>query len=395
MNSGTLLASLIALAAITGAILHSKRAELSTPARDSIIIALERELEILKAENNTLKSINQVNGEIVLPLNLYKFVEKNLGMEFSPHVKAIKTDLDKLEEAAEYRWIKHFKQAGIENRQYAFELLGILPEESTSYARQLAQLETLPSAGKLGVYDIINKELLLSNEFNIDNIDHKVEVIRLLTIALLELKHPAAENLSDDAFITRDAIIRGRADMIAHRYKNISTKGGAETNAPITSDKQTSILARNIDQFPSKFGRPYIESILLKQKNVFPEIYEWIPKQSSTIYFKVPFIKSNKKSPPRANKENERILIDSSLGQVILRVLIDRLSAQHPELHLELAYDSLVFIQNVNTPETPVLEWKITWTSKDSAKTFTEIFNARGKHTVARQIANTVTITLK
>jgi len=51
MNSGTLLASLIALATLAGAILHHKYRQTESLA-DQRVQALELELETLKAENN-------------------------------------------------------------------------------------------------------------------------------------------------------------------------------------------------------------------------------------------------------------------------------------------------------------------------------------------------------
>ncbi len=342
MNPGTLLASLIALATLAGAVLHSNHSS-SAITSDAHIRAMERELEVLKAENITLKAMQQSGGEIILPLELYTFVEKNLGMEFASHLKAIRADDDKLIEAAEYRWIHQFKTAGIENRQYAFELLRILPPNSISYPQALAELENDTAIGKIGVYDVLAKELLLSKTFQLEDISHQVELIRLLTIALLEQHFPADADLTDDAFITRDAVIRGRAEMVAHRYHNIYDKE-SEVNMAVSIPKGTDTFTQTLALFTTIQGRSYIEKLLLKKSDVFPELYEFIPRQSAYLYLDVPYIKKKQKTTPPATRPNQRVLIDSELGQVITKALITKLSDKHPELHLELAYDNFSFV---------------------------------------------------
>jgi len=393
MNPGTLLASLIALATLAGAVLHSYHGSSGSTTNDKVR-AMERELEVLKAENQTLKAMQQAGGEITLPLDLYTFVEKNLGMEFFPHLKAIKTDDDKIIEAAEYRWIQQFKTAGIENRQYAFELLRILPADSKSYPQQLAELQYNTAIGKVGVYDVQAKELLLSKTFQLDNIAHQVELIRLLTVALLEQHFPADENLTDDAFITRDAIIRGRAEMVAHRYRNIYDKESVVDMSVRIPDK-TGSFVKTLALFTTIQGRSYIEKLLLKKREVFPELYEYIPRQSAYIYLDVPFIKKKPKIETPPSIPNQRILIDSELGQVITKALITKLSDKHPDLHLELAYDSFRFTQLIDQPDYPILEWKITWTGEDPAKIFTELFNQNNEFTLATQNGNVVTVQMK
>ncbi len=394
MNPGTLLSSLIALATLAGAVLHSQHGAGGSASSDERIIAMKRELEVLKAENQTLKAMQQGAGEITLPIDFYTFVEKNIGMQFAPHLQAIITDDDKLIEAVEYRWIHQFKTVGIENRQYAYELLRILPTNSKSYPQLIAELQTNTATGKIGIYDVQAKELLLSKTFDLDNIRHQVELVRLMTIALLEQHFPADKNLTDDAFITRDAIIRGRAEMVANRYRNIYDKN-SEVKMEISIPEGTGSLAMTLELFSTIQGRNYIEQLLLDKSDVFPELYKYIPRQSAYIYLNVPFIKKTPQYTKPASVPNQRVLIDTELGQVLTKALISRLSDKHPQLHIELAYDSLSFIQTIDQPEYPILEWKITWTGDDSAKTFTNLFNKNNELTLATQSGNVVMVKMK
>lgn len=394
MNPGTLLASMISVATLAGAVLHSRHGPASPASSSARVIALEREIEVLKAENQTLKSMHHGAGEITLPLELYKFVEQNIGVEFSPHLKAILADDDKLIEAAEYRWINQFKQAGIENRQYAYELLRLLPPNSTSYPIVLAELQTDITTGKIGVYDVVAKELLLSKLIDLNNINHQVELIRLLTVALLEQHYPADNNLTDDAFITRDAILRGRAEMVAHRYRNIYDTD-SEVKLEVVIPEDTIAFAKTLELFTTIQGRSYIEKLLLEKQHVFPELYEYIPRQSAYIYLNTPFIKKKPKTTTPASNPKQRLLIHSELGQVMTQALISKLSDQHPQLHLELAYDEFSFVQLIDQPEYPVLQWKITWTGEEPAKTFTDLFNRGNEFTQAKQSGNVVVVTMK
>jgi len=363
-------------------------------ASDKRVQALEREIETLKSENNALISMQEATGEISIPMKFYTFVENNLDLKFTSHPKTIKTDDDKLLEAAEYRWLYYFKQAGLDNRQYAFELIRLLPENTQNYDLELAALEINPAAGKIGVYDVQAKELMLSKNFQIDDIDHSTDLIRLLTIALLELHYPAKTNLTDDAFVTRDAIIRGRASMVAHRFRNINTREVTHIEKPFEYSDSTTHLAKTLTQFTDQIGRAYIEQILQEQSEVFPELYEYIPAQSSYIFLKTPFNKQRVKPITPPIIPGQRTLIHTELGQIFTQALISRISGQHDELHLDLAYDTFTFSQSLEDLNVPILDWKITWISEDSAKTFTEIFNQNNQYSVATQQGNTVSISL-
>jgi len=161
----TLLASLIALASVAGAVMYSqKQAKLyaNNPKQDQKIAALQQQINILQSENETLTNL-QVNGsEITLPLTLYKFAEENLGLTFPQHVKARRVDNETLTEAVRYRYTQQFQIEGMEMRQYAFESLGILPVNQ-QLTQQLAIAET---AGAVAIYDASANEILLSAEFD-------------------------------------------------------------------------------------------------------------------------------------------------------------------------------------------------------------------------------------
>jgi len=386
MNPGTILASLIAVGTLTGAILHDARKPTLGASASSLVSTLQREIEVLKAENNTLKSMQETTGEISIPLEFYAFVEKNLSMSFPSHHKVIKTDQDILVEAAEYRWIEHFKSGGINNRQYVFELLGIIPLNSQNYVQNIVELETNPDTGRLGVYDVHAKELLLSKDFNINETAHQVELVRLLCIALLESNYPADKNLTDDAFATRDSIIRGRAEMVAYRFLNIKTTE-ANPSLSIRIPQQTNELTKTLKLFNVVQGRSYIEQLTTKQREVFPELYQYIPQQSAFIFLNTPFIKQSPK--PKAETPydaNKRILLVTELGQIYTKALITNMSDQYPNLHIELAYDQLSFIQHSDQPEAPILEWKINWTGEEPAKIFTTLFNQKNEYTQATRL---------
>ncbi len=397
MHPNTLLAYLIAGASIVGAKFYvdheSGNKQNSQPSEQ--VSLLKKEIEILQAENQTLKKIQGIGAEIVLPLEIYTYVEENLGHEFFPHVKAFTVSEDKLSEAAVYRWINQFSEEGMDKRNYAFQLLGLLPVNQ-NYPRQLALAE---SNGAIGIYDVSAKELLLSERYDPENVFHQASVIRLLSIALLEQHYPAQKNLSDDAFIARDAVIRGRASMVSHRFQNNYARSGhiksgsdAENAEAIELFRSLPKIVQGITTFPVKHGKGYVEQLTLDNDQVFPQLFKTPPHSTAQIF-------SNSMPQATATAENSEPtepapLLKTTLGQAITSFYIQRLKPDEHQLHTQLLNDELTLTK---TPEMFTTNWLTTWKDEASATAFhklaTEISSSMEIPCQAILKANSVTLT--
>ncbi|MGJ8654915.1 MAG: hypothetical protein ACSHX6_00585 [Akkermansiaceae bacterium] len=369
----TLLASLIALASIVGSVLYSQKQQNLTsnsPAQIQKIAELQQQITILEGENATLKKL-QVNGaEITLPLAHYKFVEQNLGLTFPDHVAARRVDDDRLAEVVRYRYTQQFKIEGMEMRKYAFESLGIMPPNQ-HLINQLAIAET---AGAVAVYDSSANEILLSADFDDENLLHTTSIIKHLSIALLELNFPLTDdqksNLTDDAFQARQAFIRGRASSIAQRFRNITALEGGHTKQfkPNLEAQETfnslPSLIQGITTFPAIYGKTYIEDIMLQNDSVFPELYQHMPRSTATIFAKrMPLTEPPAARPPLTQNQH----LNTELGQLFIMLYLKQLGDENSELHKKLTSDNLTITQDLRTF---TIAWTTRWETEADAKKF-------------------------
>ncbi len=385
----TLLATLIAIASVAGAVLYTQKAAKLTSSSPELIqkiAALQKQIDILKGENETLTKL-QVNGaEITLPIVHYKFVEKNLGLTFPKHVKARRVDNELLAESVRYRYTQQFGMNGMEMRKYAFENLGIMPPNQ----HLLNQLAIAETAGAVAIYDSSANEILLSPEFDDENLLHTTSIIKHLSIALLELNFPLSDdqktNLTDDGYYAREAFIKGRASSIAQRYRNITAFKGGHTKQfkPNEEAKETfnslPILIRGLATFPAIHGKTYIEDIMLNNSSVFPELYQHMPRSTATIFAKKMPLTDPTTDPQKLRKplaENQNL--STQLGQIFTILYLRQLGplndkngtngtkSNTTELHKKLTSDHLTITQRQKEYTTT---WETNWETEADAQAF-------------------------
>lgn len=369
----TLLAILIALASIAGAVLHSQKIKNLTSTSPELIekiTQLEKELEILKGENETLKKMQTNGAEYTLPIAYFKFVENELGLTFPNPVVAKRVDDETIAKAVGYRYNQIFGKEGMEMRKYAFEILNIIPPNQ-HLINQLAIAET---SGAVAYYDSTANEILLSPTFDEENLIHSTSVIKHLAIALLELNFPLTEEqqetLTDDTFFAREAIIKGKASSISQRYRNITAQQAGQNKQlkpnleaqEIFSSLPT--LIRGITTFPAIHGKTYIEEIMLKHDTAFPDLYKNMPRRTAII-----FAKNLPLNEPEVAKKllakNQHL--NTELGQLFNMLYIQQLGDEFPDLHRKLTSDQLSITQEQQDFTT---SWITHWETPEDAQTF-------------------------
>ena len=381
ISPNTLLASLIALASVGGAVLHGKKISKqlkSSPAQEQQIAELQRQVGVLQAENETLKKL-QLSTEVTLPDSHYTFVEDNLGLTFPAHIKARRVDEDTLMEAVSYRYTERFGIEGMEMREYALARVGILPADQVLLT-QLAMAET---AGAVCIYDSSANELLLSASYDEENLFHATSVIKQLSIALLETVFPLtkqqAVNLTDDFYFARNGFIRGRSTSIAQRYRNITAfKGEHSKKIPVDPAAQKLFnslpsLVQGLTTFPAIHGKTYIEEIIFNNNSVFPEIYKNMPRSTATIFAKtMPAEEEFTPQPAIADDEH----LNTQLGQVFAMLYLQQSEDSPADLHQKLTSDRLTISQDLEDPLNRnqfISKWSTYWQEPEDAQTFYQL----------------------
>lgn len=166
------------------------------------------ENEMLKRENESLRSLAQGGGEVSVPRPLIERAEKEFELRFlsNPVVHRIAREelRDRIAAAIESR----FGPAGIDDRQEAYQLIGWLrPDDDL-----LAQLTAVKAVGAIGWFDDVTGEAWVTDRFNIEAIPDQAALVRLLARILLHQHFPPPPAYpGDDAARARDALHQGAA----------------------------------------------------------------------------------------------------------------------------------------------------------------------------------------
>jgi hypothetical protein len=269
LSSTTLLSTLIVSASIVGAKLYTDRALHSAPNKkqalgpDEItqdyIEELEEELDRLRNDNTSLRQLVEKDSPLTLPQELIDFVEKDLELTFTSPPLAFVRNQETLRDASGQTWLHAFGEQQLEMLSYSFDVLGILPTD----AQWIGQVIAAETTGSRGIYDASTKEIVLAEDFDLENIHHQAAFTRLLAIALLDQHFPAEQDMSFDSFIARRALHHGRASALQDRFYTLQAKhmGFITERAPNTEAAQLfaqlPIFVRDITTFPNQYGKGF------------------------------------------------------------------------------------------------------------------------------------------
>lgn len=219
-SPGKLLPWLLGGAVGLGGILQGLHWRSSAPAgelnelSERLRLATE-ENEILRRENDSLRSLAQGGGELAVPGPLIDHVEKELALEFlsSPVVHRIASEelRDRVAAAFESR----LGPSGIDDRAEAWKWLGWLrPDDDL-----LFQLTAVRTVGARGWFDEVTGEAWVTDRFDPDAVPDQAAMIRLLARILLHQHFPPPPaHPGDDAARAREALHHGAAAGCEARF---------------------------------------------------------------------------------------------------------------------------------------------------------------------------------
>jgi hypothetical protein len=197
--------------------LHWKSA-VPTPAEDDSsarIVALESELDLLRRENESLRSLAQGGGDFRVEPELITFVEQALALNFrsSPQVHQIAVEelRGRVQATIEARYGTH----GLDSREQAWKLMGLLGSED----RFGPQLALTKSEGARSWFDEESGDGWVTNRFDPQSIPDQAALIRTLVRILIHQNHPPPEGWPGDEVATsREALHHGTAIAIENRF---------------------------------------------------------------------------------------------------------------------------------------------------------------------------------
>lgn len=221
------------------------------------------ENELLKRENESLRSLAQGGGEVAVPAEAIARVEKELGLRFisNPVVHRIASEelRDRVAAAIESR----FGPSGIDDRQEAYRWIGWLGTDDDL----LSQLTVVRTAGARGWFDDVTGEAWITDRFEDGAIPDQAAMLRLISRILLHQHFPpTAAYPGDDAARAREALHQGAAAGVEARFlAGCALKGGFMSMRSDVGVEQLFAslppFVQGLTTFPVVEGKGYADSL--------------------------------------------------------------------------------------------------------------------------------------
>jgi hypothetical protein len=239
-------------------------------ARSGDVSELENQLRIateendlLKRENESLRSLAQGGGELAVPQEFVDRIEKEYGLKFrsTPVVHQIGGDelRDRISAACESR----FGPNGLDFRQEAYQRIGwLLPDDDL-----LSQLTAVRSVGARGWFDDEMGDAWVTDKFKIENIPDQAVLVRLLARILLQQNFPPGPDYpGDDTARAREALQVGAASGSEANFyaANARAIGFMPTTENLEAEQllnSLSPLVQALTMFPILEGKAFVDAL--------------------------------------------------------------------------------------------------------------------------------------
>ena len=297
-------------------------------------MALE-ENELLKRENESLRSLAQGGGEVSVSQEFIHHVEKEIGLDFfsQPVVHRIASEelKDRVTAAIESR----MGPSGVSDRQEAWVRIGWLrPRDNLLY-----QLAAVRAVGARGWFDASSGEAWVTDRFNHEEIPDQGVLLRLLSRILLHQHFPPGPtHPGDDAARAREALHQGAAAgtegrFLASRARSIGFLATQENYEVTQLIASLPPFIQTLSTFPVVEGKALADTLYVKGNEPFLNAFRNPPQTTRAI-----LIPASAPQPPpilELPKTPEEPYLSESAGQLGLRLWIE--TTNDPLLALEIS----------------------------------------------------------
>ena len=289
------------------------------------IVALENELDLLRRENESLRSLAQGGGEVKVAPELVTFVEQALGLNFrsSPQIHRIAGEelQDRIIATIESRYGPH----GLDSRQQAWQLMGLLASDDL-FAPQIAATQAI---GARSWFDNQSGEGWVTHRFDPQSVPDQAALTRTLVRILIHQNNPPPPGWpGDEAATSREALCHGTAIAIENQFlarQALATgftglkddSGAAELLEALSS------FVRGLATFPSSRGVAKAGT-LMDQEEILAGLHR--PPAITANFFAGH--EDLKPDPPELPATKGNVLLDESAGMLGLRLWLEPLGEE-------------------------------------------------------------------
>ena len=288
------------------------------------IVALENENDLLRRENESLRSLAQGGGEVKVAPELVTYVEQALGLSFrsTPQIHRIAGEelQDRIVATIESRYGPH----GLDSRQQAWVLMGLLAADDL-FAPQIAATQSI---GARSWFDNQSGEGWVTHRFDPQSVPDQAALIRCLVRILIYQNYPPPPGWpGDEAATSREALSHGTAIAIENQFlarqalatgfTGVKDSGAAELLDALSS------YVRGLATFPSSRG-VVRAGTLMDQEEILAGLHR-PPPITANFFDGHEELKPN---PPELPAAKGNVLLEESLGMLGLRLWLEPLGEE-------------------------------------------------------------------
>jgi hypothetical protein len=356
---------------------RSQSPAVAVEAVESQLRMVTEENQMLRRENESLRSLAQGGGEMPVPQELIDHVEKEFGLDYlsNPIVHRIAREelRDRIAAAMESR----FGPSGIYDRQDAYHLIGWLGETDDL----LAQLTAVRAVGVRGWFDEVSGEGWVTDRFDIENVPDQGALVRLLARILLHQHFPPPPGYpGDDASRAREALHQGAASGAEGRY--MATQARAIGFLQVDSNQEVEQLMANIapfvegiTTFPVINGRGLADTLHVQGNEALQAVLRDPPQTTRAIIYPAAPADELRKVPPPGEPDEPHLV--ESAGLLGLRIWIDALGDPGKALELAAAWRGDCYVFTDDGEENVKVAWDMEMDTPAHADELLEIARER------------------
>jgi hypothetical protein len=282
-----------------------------------------QEIEMLRRENESLRSLAQGGGELSVPRELIDRTEKEFGLHFlsSPVVHRIAGEelRDRISAAIESR----MGPSGIDDRQESWLLLGWLrPDDDL-----LTQLSAVRAMEAGGWFDDVTGEGWMPDHADLNNIPEQATLLNLLARILFHQHFPPPPAYpGDDPARAREALHQGTAAGAEARfYTEMARTRGFMPMTENTEFKQLlaslSPFIQGVTRFPGTEGKGYADALFVRGNEALHAAFRSPPQTTHAIL--APGAATAAPAPLELPADLDEPFLTETAGQLGLRLWLE------------------------------------------------------------------------